>query len=151
MTLELRMHSGKAFPELAQPHWKWVEDPLFSHALHEDDTPVAILRIFERRVYFPCIEIKALGIGGVFVPEHLRGRGYGSALVRESIEALRRAKTKPLLLLFSRDRTLYANFGFQPIHRTGREFLWALSLTPEIEVSEGYTETPWMLDNQAHF
>ena len=122
--------------------WEWGEAPVGMVIARLRGERVACLRLFKRTVHIPGAQLPALGVGGVYTKEAFRGRGVASILLQKSIERLRGAGHR-ILLLNSGKRSLYARAGFVEI----REGLWA----HQIEGIPFWLQPDWEVIPKAHF
>ncbi len=73
---------------------------------------VASIKRYERVIHFGAYRLKAVGIGAVFTPSELRGRGYASAMLASFLDASR-AEEYDVAYLFSDIRPeFYQDIGF---------------------------------------
>lgn len=79
-----------------------------------DDTGrlLASFKRYERTIQFGHVRLRAFGIGAVYTPENLRGRGYASAMLAMALDGAR-ADGFDIAYLFSDIRPeFYAELGF---------------------------------------
>jgi predicted N-acetyltransferase YhbS len=80
--------------------------------LHIDGTLVASCKRYERVLRYGEREYRAAGIGAVFTPDALRGRGYATALLGAFLDAERAAGTDLVYLFSDIGAEFYARLGF---------------------------------------
>lgn len=97
---------------MRQPHWTWETPPDEAYVRTVDGAPVAILRLFHRRLLHMDVSLPVVGIGGVFTVEGQRGKGHASALLAHTLGDLSRRGYLAACLYASHDRSLYQRAGF---------------------------------------
>ena len=126
MSIEIRREAGLCYPELAEKHWSWPEQPLYSAVLFLADTPIGIIRCFSRDlcpIRYGTVILTCLGIGGVYIKSDFRGSGYADQLLDWVIE--NRSPEFAMAVLFSdTPRTLYVRHGFKPLLTPDSKQAW---------------------------
>lgn len=99
----------------AQMATAWGAKHLSRVALVEGGRLLASAKRYRLTVQVGAADVACLGIGAVFTPPDLRGRGHAAALVEAMIDEAREEGV-PYALLFSEiDPAFYARLGFVPI------------------------------------
>ncbi len=70
---------------------------------------------YERNLHFGTVRLRAIGIGAVFTPEPLRGRGYASAMIATALDAARAEGYDAAYLFSDIHPAFYAPLGFAPL------------------------------------
>ena len=102
--------------------------------LYDGETLLASMKRYERTLRFGEHRLRAFGIGAVFTPEELRGRGYASAMLAMNLDAARE-DGYDLAYLFSDIRPkFYADLGFTLLPSRAISLRVDGLATPRIEV-----------------
>jgi len=99
----------------AQMATSWGEHHLRRVAMVEDGRLLASAKEYRLTLRLKGAEVRCLGIGAVFTPPALRGRGHAAALIEMMIEEAGREGTEYALLFSEIDPGFYARLGFEPI------------------------------------
>lgn len=81
-------------------------------ALAEDDAVLASFKHYERAARAGKQTLAAIGIGAVFTPEPLRGRGYASAMLAMALDEARKAGVDFVFLFSDIHPQFYKELGF---------------------------------------
>ncbi len=110
--------------------------------LYDGATLLASMKRYERTLHFGGHRLRAVGIGAVFTPQELRGRGYASAMLAMVLDASR-AEGYDVAYLFSDIRPqFYAELGFVPLPSRSISLRIDGLATPRIEV-QALGESDW--------
>ena len=102
--------------------------------LYDGTTLLASMKRYERTVHFGDHRLRAIGIGAVFTPPALRGRGYASAMLAMTLDASR-SEGYDIAYLFSDIRPqFYAALGFIALPSRSISLRIDGLATPRIEV-----------------
>ncbi len=150
---EIEEISGMDFLEMKEPIWKWhdlppKQQPQLAWLIRDESgEAVSILRIFYRMLVCKERQLRAVGIGGVWVWPARRGQGYATALLDRVIPRL--TETAPsadvVVLHAPQARELYSHLGFVEI----AEGLYGTTIHPG--ESGARIDLDWKLSPEGHF
>ena len=145
---------GRAYWNFRQDWWAWTGEPDLTIVLNQEvpdspPVPLTVCRLFKRKARCRGTRISCIGIGGVFTPENLRGKGHASRMLTMLMDEMRERRVAPLAVLFAQDRTLYERLGFVKVRESGKfGFLMVASLSEDIEV---FPSKDWTIIPGDHF
>lgn len=99
----------------AQTMTPWGADHLERVAWMDGDEVLASAKRYRLELGFGGSGVPCLGIGAVFTPPRLRGRGHAAALIEALIEEAAREGMQYALLFSEIGADYYARLGFEPI------------------------------------
>lgn len=99
----------------AQMMTEWGAANLARVAWVEGDELLASAKRYRIALSFEGVEVPCLGIGAVFTPPQLRGRGHAASLIEAMVDEAARAGIRYALLFSEIDPAYYARMGFEPI------------------------------------
>ena len=99
----------------AQMRTAWGTRGLARVALAEGDCVLASAKRYDLAAVFEGRPIRGIGIGAVFTPPDLRGRGYGRAIVSAMVDAAARDGAGLAILFSEIGTSYYEALGFVPV------------------------------------
>jgi predicted N-acetyltransferase YhbS len=131
------LNDGLACPQLKQPWWEWKDKPFSAFVVRDiwSHEWQGIVRLFEKQVATPEITMPAIGLGGIYVSENIRGEGVGLAMMNRCCERIARIYQQQMLVLWSSRVQFYRAAGFTEVECPG---LWMKSLSHDIEIRPGH-------------
>ncbi len=115
-----------AFPHVSREFFRSITiddpnyDPRFSLAIDRDGVLLSFLQIFDRTLWVEGDKVRIGGIGSVGTAPQHRRRGYGTALILESIEVMQKARMDASIL-FTTIQPFYARHGWKSIKQKYQE------------------------------
>lgn len=100
---------------LAQQQTHWGHRHLTRLALVDGDTVVATAKRYDLTMTINGRSTRTLGIGAVFTPKALRGRGHATAIVRAMEDAARSEGVEACLLFSEIGSAFYEKLGFTTV------------------------------------
>ena len=105
--------------------------------LVDDDRLLTSLKRYHGRLMTPAGAVDTVGIGAVFTPEPLRGRGYAKQLLRELMAEARGAGFSAAMLYSDIAPSFYEQLGYVTLSH----WLWSAAVT-QLPVSNGLSHAP---------
>ena len=84
----------------------------FTMGLRDDGVLAASCKTYDRELRWERSSLRAVGIGAVFTPPRIRGRGYATAMLGALLDAERAAGTDVAFLFSDIHPVFYARLGF---------------------------------------
>jgi GNAT superfamily N-acetyltransferase len=129
--------------------WRGEAPVAMSMIMLRTGLPIAALRLFDISLRNLTVTLPAVGVGGVYVIENMRGKRYGTRLMEFLIGLHDEGMLpRPVIVLYSRERSLYQRAGFVQVNpRNEHGPLW----TRGLEGFEFHSSAFWKTDPDAHF
>lgn len=147
---------GNSYLDMRQPWWEWKNKPDLTVVIVFEDVsknfvtpPLAAARLFKRKARCRGIRMPCIGIGGVFTPKELRGKGYATRLLNMLMIEMRRLDVAPLAALYAQKRTIYERLGFVRVRDSGK--YGGFYIAPISSGVDIFPSQDWTLFPEGHF
>jgi len=147
--IKLVAMNGTAHWCLREDRWSWPEPPDMSFIFSILGRPIGCVRIFARTLWTrkdktSITILPSIGLGGIYVVSDMRGKGYGTLMVERVVDRLKGQDIR-MLILKSRDRTIYDRCGFVKIKNS---WVWVRQLDGE---KINFSNVDWGMSPSWHF
>lgn len=110
-----RVPVGLELPDWKESHWSWPKDgPVETAMWMVRGEPVALCRLFRRKLILAELSLDVLGIGGVYTPPTLRQAGFASTMLASLLHQTS-AADGVAAVLWTRRGEFYERLGFVAI------------------------------------